>query len=82
MLGDHLLVWLRVLQPTEILSIQLREPEAVSVGDDAVEDRPAEAEAAGRPSGRSPGLTNGVPSLAQESVRVPGEADHSLRWAQ
>ena len=53
MLGDLLLVWLWVLQPTEILPIQLREPEAVSAGDDAVEDRPAEAEAArltGEPS--------------------------------
>jgi hypothetical protein len=39
MLGDLLLVWLRVLRPTEILAIQLREPEAVSAGDNAVEGR-------------------------------------------
>lgn len=43
------MVWLRVLEPTEILSIRLREPESVRAGDDAVEDRPAESEAAGLP---------------------------------
>ena len=37
MLGDLLLVWLLLLQPAEILSIQLCEPEAVSVGERALQ---------------------------------------------
>ena len=98
MFGDLLPVWLRVLQPLEILSIQLCEPDAVSGGDDVLEAGPAEAEAAGLPSGQNSFWAPGVSqtprvvdnrdrrsppelfrAVAQESVRVPGEADHSTR---